>query len=76
MIPIPLAGLTGVFDAPQFWQNIATVFGAAAVWAQRKAQPEQDPVEALTFRLRHPVRSAMSQPIVTLRRKLDRRRSI
>jgi hypothetical protein len=73
---IPLAGLVGLVDGTAFWQNVATVFGAAAVWAQQRARPDADPVAELMFRLRHPVRHAAAHPIVTLRRKIDRRQSM
>lgn len=75
MIPIPLAGLTGIFDGAQFWQNLASFLATAAVWAQHRAQPDCDPIAELTFRLRHPVQDALAHPLVTLRRKADRRRA-
>jgi len=74
MIPIPLAGLTGMFDAAGFWQNLASFLGAAAVWAQHRAAVKQDPIAELTDRLRRPVRWTMTHPIVSLRRKVGRRR--
>lgn len=79
MIPIiPLAGLVGVFDGAQFWQSLATMFGAAAVYAQRRArrpelseyeQVEQMVRQPVTWTMRHPVRAA-----VRLVKKADRLR--
>lgn len=67
-----------VIGGTALWQNLATVLGSAAVWAQRKATPEQDPILELTMRLRTPVRFAIRHPLsaaVSLKRKVDRRRS-
>jgi hypothetical protein len=81
MIPLPLATVAGILDAPAvvaFFNWMAGALGAAAVWAQRKAEPEQDPILELTMRLRTPVRFAIRHPLsaaVSLKRKVDRRRS-
>jgi hypothetical protein len=72
---IATLSLTGVMDPSGFWQGLATVLGSAAVWAQRRANPEQNPVDELCFRLRHPIKHACRHPIVTLKRKRDRRQS-
>ena len=72
---LPIAALSGVIDPTSFWQGLATVLGSAAVWAQRRAVPERDAVQELTDRLRRPVAWTMRHPIVSLRRKIDRRRS-
>ncbi len=73
MIP-PLVALVGVFDPSGFWQTLATVFGTAAVWAQRRAVPERDAVAELTERLRRPVRFVAAHPIISVRRAAERRR--
>lgn len=75
MIPIPLAGLTGIFDGAQFWQNLATLFGAVAVYAQRRARrPELSEYEQVEQMVRQPVIWTMRHPFVALRRRADRRR--
>jgi hypothetical protein len=67
---IPLAGLSGVFDAAGFWQNMATFLSTAALWAQQRAhKPEPDPVDELTERLRHPIRWTMRHPFTAIKRK-------
>lgn len=72
----PLVGLSGVFDAAGFWQGLATMLSTAALWAQQRAhKAAPDPVEELMERLRHPMRHALQHPVVTLRRKADRRRA-
>jgi len=60
-------------DLSALWVQIASVAAWVALYAQRQAQPRIDPVEALIFRLRHPVASAIRTPLATLRRTLDRR---
>lgn len=70
---IPIAALGGAMDAAGFWQNLATMLGTAAVWAQHRARPERDAVEELTHRLRHPLRHAAAHPLRALHRQWTRR---
>lgn len=73
MIAFPVAAL---FEG-HFWSTIASVASVVALWAESKARrPEPDPVDELMERLRHPVRWTLSHPIVSVRRKVDRRHRI
>ncbi len=66
--------VAGVFESG-LYQWIAWLASGIAMWAHAKAQPtNDDPVDELMERLRHPVRWTMRHPVIAVRRKLDRRR--
>lgn len=65
MVPL----VTGVIDAKLFaW--LAQFATGIALWAALKAQTalQDDPLEDLTERLRHPIRWRLSHPIRAMRR--------
>lgn len=66
----------GAFDSIGFWQNLATLFATAAVWAQRRAAKDRDPVDELTARLRHPLSWSLRHPVASAMRRLGRRRAV
>jgi hypothetical protein len=61
-------------DTTAFWLQLSTMATGLALWAQRRAHPQLDPVAALTYRLRHPVESAVRHPLAAVKRSLARRR--
>ena len=62
-------------DSGAFWGHVAQIFTAAALWAQQRAKPQQDPIEELMYRLRNPVKWTLRHPVVALKRKADRRKA-
>lgn len=71
VLPTPVVA---VLD-PRAWEWLAQIAFAIGMWAQARASRQPPaPVDELMDRLRHPVRWALRHPIVSVRRKLDRRR--
>lgn len=62
------------FDSAAFWLQVSTMATGVALWAQSKAHPHGDAVAELTYRLRHPVESAVRHPVATIVRLMNRRR--
>jgi hypothetical protein len=60
------------------WQVIGETISKAslalvAIWSQlRTKAPQPEPLEDLTFRLRHPLRWKLSHPLKGIRRKVVR----
>lgn len=61
--------IAGLYEGRGVFELIAAAASAVAVWAQARVAP--DPVEDLTYRLRHPVRHALRHPIQFVERKIN-----
>lgn len=77
MLPIP--PIYALFDQTQFWANVAAaaqslaaMASAVAMWAQQRAR--RTPADDVMDMVRNPIRWSMRHPVVSIRRKLDRRR--
>jgi hypothetical protein len=55
------------------WASRASV-ALVAIWSQMRAVkvPEADPLEDLTYRLRHPYRHGFAHPLKAIRRRMVR----
>ena len=51
--------MISVIDSSAFWNTIASMASAIAVWAQHRAARPTDPVDDLTDRIRNPKRKAL-----------------
>lgn len=65
--------LGAVISGQLVWQSVATALGSAAVYAQKRAEPEREAIEELTMRLQKPAVWAARHPVQAIRRKADRR---
>lgn len=65
-----IVSVAGLFDL-RVWETLAALAGTVATFAQSRATA--DPVDALTERLRHPVRWALTHPLQAARRFVRRR---
>lgn len=72
VMAMTLVSVGAALDWSALWQGLTAIFGVAP--AQEPKETLEQAVEDLTFRLRHPVQAALAEPLVTIRRKLDRRR--
>lgn len=68
MIAFPVAG---VFTGQTF-EWLAQAVTAIVLWSQTRTKAQGDPLEELTYRLRHPVKAALRSPLATIRRKVTR----
>lgn len=66
------AALESASVMTHFWSGVASAALVVAVWASQKASPVH-PIDDLIDRLRHPVRWTFRHPIISVKRKLDRR---
>jgi hypothetical protein len=68
---IPPAAAAIDFQPVIEWASRASV-ALVAIWSQLRSAkvPEADPIEDLTYRLRHPLKWSAAHPLKAIRRKI------
>jgi hypothetical protein len=68
---IPPAAAAMDFQPVIEWASRASL-ALVAIWSQMRVKVPTDPVEDLTYRLRHPLKWAAAHPLRAMRRKIAR----